>query len=165
MKNPIDKVQRKLKYNKTSKSGMNTINSAWFNNYAKSLEDYINYIEEPMGFSKIPDLKKIKVVSSETIKPLQSEVVFDVVKDLDNILNKNSREKEQDYGPFIENIAKTARIFNELSGQKLTTEDAFKFMMALKLSRLSYGYKYDTYLDLMAYSGKLNEYLNNKTND
>jgi hypothetical protein len=38
-------------------------------------------------------------------------------------------------------------------------------MMALKLSRASYNYKEDNYLDLVAYAASLNDFQNNAQNE
>ena len=52
-----------------------------------------------------------------------------------------------------------------LSRKEITTVDMYNCMMALKLSRASYNYKEDNYLDLVAYIASLNDYQNNVQNE
>jgi hypothetical protein len=78
----------------------------------------------------------------------------------DKIVNERSEEKEREYGPFDESMSKAARIASELCNKEITTDDFFKCMIALKLSRLAYSKKEDTKLDLVAYIAALNNFTN-----
>ena len=71
------------------------------------------------------------------------------------IIFERNEEKERQYGPMIKSMASAAVIASELCGKEITTEDFYKCMMALKLSRLGYSTKRDTILDLIAYAGSL----------
>ena len=82
------------------------------------------------------------------------------LKELTSILVGRERVKTEDYGPFNDNVAKCARIASELCMKEFTTEDAFKFLMALKLSRLAYNHKHDTYMDLAAYTIQADSFMN-----
>lgn len=76
------------------------------------------------------------------------------------IINKRSEEKERQYGPINESMTKAANIASEMTNKNINTEDMYKCMMALKLSRMAYSNKYDTSLDLISYCGALNNYHN-----
>ena len=46
--------------------------------------------------------------------------------------------------------------------KKITTEDFYKCMIALKISRLSYNTKHDTILDAIGYLAALDKFKNNE---
>jgi hypothetical protein len=76
-----------------------------------------------------------------------------------NIVYTRNTEKTKDYGPFEESMASAARIASEMTGKNITTEDFYKCMIALKLSRLRYSSKEDTFLDGAAYLGSLHKHI------
>ena len=82
-----------------------------------------------------------------------------VLKQADEIVNHRAQEKERQYGPFTESMRKAAAIATELCNKEITTDDFFKCMMALKLSRLAFSHKPDTFVDLAAYLGALSNKL------
>jgi hypothetical protein len=81
-----------------------------------------------------------------------------------DIVYERSEEKSRMYGEFTEGMEQTARIASELSRKEITTFDAYNVLLALKLSRASWNYKEDNYLDLLAYAASLNDYLKDKKN-
>lgn len=85
---------------------------------------------------------------------------MNILKEANEIVNERSQEKERLYGPFDDSMKKAALIASELTNKEITTEDFFKCMIALKMSRLSFNLKEDTLLDLVAYVGALNNYKN-----
>jgi len=80
-----------------------------------------------------------------------------LLKDAIDIVYTRDTEKTRDYGPFTESMASSARIASELTGKNITTQDFFKCMIALKLARLQYSDKEDTYLDLIAYTAAMHK--------
>lgn len=74
------------------------------------------------------------------------------LKEADKIVNSRSEERDREYGGFTAGMIKTAKIATELCGKEITTEDAFKVLMALKLSRLSHSAKFDSMVDLIGYT-------------
>jgi hypothetical protein len=82
-----------------------------------------------------------------------------ILQQAQDIVFERSEEKERMYGKFEEGMEQTARIASELSRKEITTFDAYNVLLALKLSRASWNYKEDNYLDLVAYAASLNEYL------
>jgi DNA-binding protein H-NS len=87
---------------------------------------------------------------------------MNILKKANQIVNERSEEKERKYGDFIGCMSKTARIASEMSNKKITTQDAYNVLIALKLARQSHSHKEDNLLDAVAYIGSLNEHLNNK---
>ncbi len=79
-----------------------------------------------------------------------------------DIVFERNEEKERMYGQFIEGMEQTARIASEMSRKEITTQDAYNVLIALKLSRASWNYKYDNYLDAIAYMASLDQYLSTK---
>lgn len=78
----------------------------------------------------------------------------------DSIVNKRSDERDREYGGFTTGMIKTAKIATELCNKEITPEDAYKVLMALKLSRLSHSIKFDSLVDLIGYTEGLWNYLN-----
>jgi hypothetical protein len=65
-----------------------------------------------------------------------------------------SRDKQQGERSMLQ----TVRIFNAMTGNVVTEEEGWKFMIALKCARMSGGrFHFDDYLDLVGYSGLLAE--------
>ena len=80
-----------------------------------------------------------------------------ILKDAIKVVYDRSSDKAKEYGPFDESMASAAIIASELTGKNITAEDFFKCMMALKMSRLKYSSKEDTFLDFIAYSAALHK--------
>lgn len=78
-----------------------------------------------------------------------------------DIVNNRSEEKERMYGPFGGSMHRAAEMFRMLRNKDFNDEDAFWFMICLKLSREAVTHKEDNLLDACAYMGALN----NKIND
>jgi len=85
-----------------------------------------------------------------------------ILQQAHDIVFERSDEKERMYGEFIQGMEQTARIASELSRKEITTTDAYNILIALKLSRASWNYREDNYLDMVAYAASLNEYLKQK---
>lgn len=69
----------------------------------------------------------------------------------DKIVNQRSEERDREYGGFSQSMIKTAKIASELCNKEITTEDAFKVLFALKMSRLSHSLKLDSFVDAIGY--------------
>lgn len=75
------------------------------------------------------------------------------IKEADKIVNQSRETRDKEYGGFTASMKRTAAIASELCNKEITTDDAFKMLMALKLSRLSYSPDhFDSYTDLMGYA-------------
>ncbi len=85
-----------------------------------------------------------------------------ILQEAHDIVFERNEEKERMYGQFIEGMEQTARIASEMSRKEITTQDAYNVLIALKLSRASWNYKYDNYLDAIAYMASLDQYLSTK---
>lgn len=83
-----------------------------------------------------------------------------ILQEADDIINNRSEEKAREYGDFSESMASAARIASELTGKDITTEDFFKCLVALKMGRMRYNYKRDTFVDAVAYVQGLSNFLN-----
>lgn len=83
---------------------------------------------------------------------------MNILKTADEIINQRAEEKEREYGPFNESMSKAAKVATELCNKEITTEDFYKCMLALKISRMAYNLKEDTLLDAVAYIAALDNY-------
>lgn len=86
--------------------------------------------------------------------------IMNILEEADRIVNYRSEEKSRQYGDFDESMSKAALFASELTGKEITTEDFYKCMLALKLSRMAFNLKEDTLLDAVAYIGALNNFKN-----
>jgi RNase H-fold protein (predicted Holliday junction resolvase) len=85
-----------------------------------------------------------------------------ILQQAHDIVFERNEEKSRQYGEFIEGMEQTARIASEMSRKEITTHDAYNVLIALKLSRASWNYKQDNYLDALAYMASLDQYLSTK---
>lgn len=88
-----------------------------------------------------------------------------ILQQAHKIVFERNEEKERMYGPFEEGMEQAAKIASLLSRKDITAFDMYNCMLALKLSRASYNYKEDNYLDAVAYMASLNEYLKPKQDE
>lgn len=89
---------------------------------------------------------------------------MNILQKADEIVNQRSEEKERMYGPMDESLKKVAIIASELCNKQILTEDVYKVLISLKLSRMAYNHKEDTYIDMVAYIAALFNF-KTKTND
>jgi len=96
---------------------------------------------------------------------------MNILEIANDIVYKRAQEKQREYGDFDESLRKASVIASELCGKPITTEDMYKALIALKLSRMAYNTKEDTYVDMVAYIAALfnfktkeNEKPNNQAN-
>ena len=86
---------------------------------------------------------------------------MNILEIANDIVYKRAQEKETQYGKFDESLKKAAVVASELCNKPISTEDMYKVLIALKLSRMAYNTKEDTYVDMIAYIAAL---FNFKTN-
>jgi hypothetical protein len=87
---------------------------------------------------------------------------MNILKKANEIIFERSEEKERQYGPIDEQHEKADSIASILCNKEITTEDFYKCMIALKLSRMAYSDKEDTMLDLVAYTAAYNNFVNDR---
>jgi hypothetical protein len=83
-----------------------------------------------------------------------------ILSKANEIVNERSEEKDRMYGPFSEGMERAAMIFNGMTGLNVGAIEMYKALIALKFSRESYNHKQDNLLDAAAYTGALDNYLN-----
>ena len=87
---------------------------------------------------------------------------MNILEEANNIINLRSEEKERMYGPFEDSMERASTVASALCNKEITTEDFYKCMIALKISRMAYNIKEDTMLDCVGYVAALNNYNNKK---
>ena len=83
---------------------------------------------------------------------MDSQLKRSPIKQADKIVNQRSEEQERRHGPFSEGMKKAATIATILCNKEITPEDAYKVLMALKLSRISHNIEFDSMTDLIGYT-------------
>lgn len=67
-------------------------------------------------------------------------------------------DRNDSYGPPVDQYRKVAETFNALTGHDLTAQEAAFFMVCLKLARATHDTRHvDSYVDAMAYLGIAHE--------
>lgn len=79
-------------------------------------------------------------------------------------MHSNRESRDKTHGGFIQSMERMAKIGSVLIGKELSTNDAYKLMLALKLSRLSANNNFDTLTDICGYAEGLYDYENQKRN-
>jgi hypothetical protein len=82
------------------------------------------------------------------------------IKKANEIVNVRAGDRDKTHGGFNDSMERMAKIATVLIGKDITTEDAFKLMLALKLSRLHAHSNFDTLVDIIGYTEGLNNYIN-----
>ena len=82
-----------------------------------------------------------------------------ILQRANDIVNKRSEERDRQYGPFSQCMERTGKLASQMCGREITAVEAFKVLIALKLSREAYSHKEDNLLDAAAYIGGLNNYV------
>ena len=102
-----------------------------------------------------------KKMSTNLIEKEKSSLIQtrNILEEANDIVFNRNEEKDRKYGPFSDSIARAARVATEICNKEITTEDFFKCMIALKISRLAYNHKHDTMLDILGYTAGLDTYL------
>tara|TARA_R100001463_G_scaffold11352_2_gene31826 strand:+ start:2840 stop:3109 length:270 start_codon:yes stop_codon:yes gene_type:complete len=85
---------------------------------------------------------------------------MNILKKAQEIIFDRKEEKKRQYGDIKESMEKAAKVASELCNKKITTEDFYKCMIALKISRMAYNTKKDTMLDCVGYIAALDDYKN-----
>jgi hypothetical protein len=85
---------------------------------------------------------------------------MNILKKAQEIIFDRKEEKERQYGNIDDSISKAALVASELCNKEITTEDFYKCMIALKVSRMAYNTKKDTMLDCVGYIAALDNFKN-----
>jgi len=87
---------------------------------------------------------------------------MNILETANNIVNERSEEKDREYGPFSEGMQIAADIASTIRGKEFDAEDIFVALVALKFSREHYNHKEDNLLDIVAYVGAWNNFINER---
>jgi len=90
---------------------------------------------------------------------------MNILKKADEIINERSEEKERQYGPMSWTNEQAAKIATVLCKKEITCMDMYYFQISLKLARESWSHKEDNMLDLVAYVGGYNNYMEGILNE
>jgi len=88
-----------------------------------------------------------------------------ILKKAEKILYQRAQEKERKNGDMIQGMKRASRIASGMLGETITPEMILISLIALKLSRASYSYNEDHYLDAINYLATLNDIKNDSNNN
>ena len=84
---------------------------------------------------------------------------MNILEEANKIINLRSEEKERMYGPMSYTNEQAAKLASIMLNKEVTCKDIYFFQIALKLARESWSHKEDNLLDLVAYVGGYNNYM------
>jgi hypothetical protein len=90
---------------------------------------------------------------------------MNILEKANEIVNLRAEEKEREYGPMSWTNEHAAKIASLLLKKEVTCIDIYYFQIALKLARESWCHKEDNLLDLVAYIGGYNNYMEGVKNE
>jgi len=95
---------------------------------------------------------------------VKTRIKKSILQEASDIVDERSEERTRAYGPFIDSVNKMAEFYNaslpsDMQDQRVTPDRMYIAMAALKLSRQAYTYKRDSAVDLVAYLGALDNYM------
>lgn len=85
---------------------------------------------------------------------------MNILKKANQIIFERAEEKQREYGPFDKSMEEAAKVASILCNKEISTEDFYKCMIALKVSRMAFNTKKDTMLDCVGYIAALDDYKN-----
>jgi len=94
----------------------------------------------------------------------KTKIKKSILQEASEIVDDRSEERTRAYGPFIDSVNKMTEFYNaslpsDMQDQRVTPDRMYIAMAALKLSRQAYTYKRDSAVDLVAYLGALDNYM------
>lgn len=119
-------------------------------------------------FKAKPIYAKDKVWYEEIYKLYYIIAIMENNSEKKNILEEaadiiySTNGRREDYGPFKESMMAAAKIMTELTGKQITGRDFYLAMISLKLARLKYSDKHDTYVDLLGYIAGAADFVEDK---
>lgn len=90
---------------------------------------------------------------------------MNILEKANEIVNLRKEEKERQYGPMSWTNEQAAKIATVLCKKEINCRDIYFFEIALKLARESWAHKEDNMLDLVAYVGGYNNYMEGILNE
>lgn len=85
---------------------------------------------------------------------------MNILEKANQIIFERAEEKQREYGPFDKSMEKAAKVASILCNKEISTEDFYKCMIALKVSRMAFNTKKDTMLDCVGYIAALDDFKN-----
>lgn len=128
--------------------------------YENLIRNALNYYErvKPCAINKINAVRRVMGDVKKRMT-LGKEYNHNILERANDIVYNRSEEETRQYGDFAEVMQKTADMYNTMTGQNISAEDTYKFMIVHKLVREGNAHKEDNLLDLCAYAGQLNKIL------
>lgn len=85
---------------------------------------------------------------------------MNILEKANQIIFDRAEEKQREYGPFDKSMESAAKVASILCNKEISTEDFYKCMVALKVSRMAFNTKKDTMLDCVGYIAALDDFKN-----
>lgn len=120
----------------------------------RKVSNKLDSFKEDMAISKTLVLSVIDTVLDYENKPILEEAA--------DIVYRDSREKQQEYGSFDEIMSSMAVIATALTDKPMSVETCYMTLVALKFARQKHLHKRDNLLDAVAYLGAYEKYMSAK---
>lgn len=107
--------------------------------------------------SKINELKGYKKEHSEQCKTILEEA--------NDIIFKRAEEKQREYGPIDESLEDTAIVASIISNKDIDIKMVYAVLIGLKISRMRWNKKHDTFLDGIGYIAAFENFVRKTESD
>ena len=85
-----------------------------------------------------------------------------ILEEANDIIFKRVEEKQREYGPIDESLEDTAIISSIISNESINIEMVYAVLIGLKVSRMKWNKKHDTFLDGICYVAAFENYIRKK---
>jgi hypothetical protein len=82
-----------------------------------------------------------------------------ILEESNDIIFNRAEEKQREYGPIDESLEDTAIVASIISNESINIEIVYAVLMGLKISRMRWNKKHDTFLDSIGYTAAYEAYL------
>lgn len=85
--------------------------------------------------------------------------IKNTLEEANDIIFNRAEEKQREYGPIDESLSDTATVASIISNKEIDIEMVYAVLMGLKISRMRWNKKHDTFLDSIGYTAAYEAYL------
>lgn len=114
----------------------------------------INLIKEiDLGFRNFIE----ESIQNKTIKHTLAKK--NILLEANDIIFERQEEKQREYGPIDESLHDASEVASMIQNRTFTTDDVYAVLIGLKISRMRWNKKHDTFLDGIGYLAAYEAYI------
>lgn len=106
--------------------------------------------------SRLLTKKMHSIIDNQPKKTIISKTILEEANDI--IFNR-AEEKQREYGPIDESLHDASEVASMIQNRTFTTDDVYAVLIGLKISRMRWNKKHDTFLDSIGYIAAYEAYI------